>query len=233
MTFPVSGTATESKLAAANTTFTINFEQNTGDRVVIAIILPPSPGAQALATISDSFVDVTAHNELLHIIEKVLDGSEGGSVTVTFASSTKACAIAQNYDAGTFDPLASVELSVIATGTEGTDGTTPDSDNLSPSWGALDTGWGSCFQQNGEQVDNDAWATAPTDFTNLSSTTSDTGGASTSNCQGAMALRDLNTAALNPSNFTSLQDRSWKAFTFGIKPLVAAVAVPKPSMVSD
>ncbi len=218
MAFPTTPAVTESAITTNGTTLTVAFTQTTGDRVVVIIALNAGTGAETIS-LSDSFVNLTNHSNITHIIYKDLDGSEGGNVVVTVPTSRKFCAIAYNIAAGTFDTGQAPVFSTVATNINGT----PDSSSLSPSWGSADNLWISAFNLEAEEADDDTWTTgAPTSYTDLAQTTTSTGAGSGTNACLASAERANATGTEDPSNFTTVQtDRQWTAYTIAIKPAAA------------
>ena len=221
MAFPTINAITESAITVAGTSGTINFADNAGDRVVIFISFN-TDAAQDIDSLSDDFVDLTETTNNFHIVYKDLDGSEGGTLAIGYSLSGKFSAIAINYDAGTFDPGTPPEFSTLTTAAGGSGGQNPNSGELVPSWGADDTGWISAFHQDGEELDDDTWCTAaPTDFEDLTQTSTGTAGGSSTNGQCGAATQFVNASSLNPAAFTCVQDRGWEAYTVGIRPTTA------------
>lgn len=205
---------TESALTSAGTSFTVNFTQTTGDLVIACIALATS----TTITVGDSFTNWTNANTNLHLIYKVLDGSEGGTVVVTIGASTKAAATAYNIQnfSGTPEPTTP---GAAVTGAD----TTPDPPNLTPSGGSQDYLWIACFRQAGEEADDDTWCTAaPTNFTNLLQKTSGVGGAAASNCSVGSAEFTSTASSLDPGTFTVAQSLAWSARTIAVNPSGAA-----------
>lgn len=221
MTFPAVGARLEGSLTTAGTTVTPTFTQNTGDRVIIKISLN-TDAAQALSSVGDSFTDLTATNNNFHIIYKDLDGSEGGDVAVSLGAAARAAWVSYNITAGTFDPTKPPELSTLVALAGGAGGNAPNSGDLAPSWGALDTLWFTSFHQDGEELDDDTWVTGtPSGFTNLLQKSCGTAGGSSSNCQMASMEQELNASSLNPDAFATAQDRGNECYTLAIAPAAA------------
>lgn len=211
MAAPTVAARAEYALTSAGTTATPTFTQTTGDRVVIFLSLALS------GTISpgDGFTDLTNTSAQFHIIYKDLDGSEGGNVAITIPSG-RACALAYNLTAGTFDPAQAPEFSTVATGTS----SAPDSDSLIPTGGAKDYLWLSAFHQDGEEADDDTWvSSAPGAFSNLIQKTTGTAQGASSNSSIAAAERVLNQSNLNPGAFATAQSLAWLAYTVAIHPV--------------
>jgi len=199
---------------ASSTTHSITFTQTTGDLVVIFLNFDVT--ARTLSTVGDSFTDLTATSARFHILTKVLDGSEGGSMDVTIAVASKSAWLAYNIQ-GHASATAPV-FSTVATGTS----TAPDSATLSPSGGSADYLWISAFSQAGEEADDDTWCSAapstPGTFTGLVQKTTGTTGAVTINGSVAAAQYAATAATVDPGAFTVAQSLAWRAYTVAVYP---------------
>jgi len=217
MASPTVAARTEYALTTAGTTATPTFTQTTDDLVVIFLSVSSSNNA---ITPGDGFTELDANFVNLHVIYKVLDGSEGGNVAITITLS-KACALAYNiqgHDTG--------QAPEIAAQTLGTD-TTPDPGTVTPTGGAKDYLWLAGFEQDGEEADDDTWCTAaPTNFTNLIQKTTGVGGAATSNSSIAAADFASNAASMNPATFTTAQSKAWNARTVAVHPAAPVDSIP-------
>jgi hypothetical protein len=211
MAYPTINARTETSLGAG-TTLTINFTQTTGDLVVIFLGLNDT--AQSLSSVGDSFTNLTNTSATFHVLYKVLTGSEGGNMAVTVGSSTKGAAIAYNISANTFASIAPA-ISTVATGTS----TAPNATSCAPTGGAKDYLWITAFRQNGEEADDDTWVTGtPTNFGNLTQTTSGTASLASSNGSIASADYTTNASSLDAAAFTTAQSLAWRAYTVAIYP---------------
>jgi len=198
---------------ASSTTHTITFTQTTGDRVVIFLNFDST--ARTLSTVGDSFTDLTATSARFHILTKVLDGSEGGTMDVTIAVASKSAWLAYNITTGTH---ASGTAPVFSTVTIGTS-TAPDSGSLSPTGGSKKYLWLSALGQAGEEADDDTWVTGwPTNFSNGKQKTTGTLGAVTVNGSVAACEYASETATVDPAAFTVAQSLAWRAYTVAIYP---------------
>lgn len=221
MAFPTVAARTESALTTAGTTWTPTFTQATGNLVIIMFSLNAA-AAQALSSVGDSFVNLTNRTGNAHVVYKVLDGSEGGNVAITVASNAKFCGAIWQIAAGTFDPAQAPEIAAVATQGEGAGGNAPNSGTITAPWGSDDNLFISFFHQNGEELDDDTWCTsAPTNYGNLTQSTTGTAGGSTTNSQLAAADRFLAAATDDPGAFATAQDRATQCFTLVIKPVSA------------
>lgn len=213
MAFPSVVARTEYALTTADTVMTPTFTQTTGDLVVIFLA---RNSAQTLGDIGDGFrslVPATAHR--IHVIYKVLDGTEGGNVSVSYLTSSKGCAIAYNIQG--HDAVYAPAISGISTGTS----TTPNPATATPLAGSVDYLWLAGFAQAGEEADDDTWCTAaPSSFTNLVQKTTGIAGTASTNASLACAERQLNASSLDPGTFTTVQSLSWSAYTVAIYPYV-------------
>jgi hypothetical protein len=210
--FPSVSARTETALTSAGTSFTINFTQTTGHRVVIFLVLTTG----VVVTWGDSFSEIGGASGLLHVAAKVLDGSEGGNVVASLSASTKAAAIAYNitdHDSGT-DPFVNSPANSL------------DPEPCTPTGGPLDFLFLACCSSSQiEQADDDTWAnTAPTNYGNLVQKTSGTGGAASTNCMLAAADRQVNTTTENPNAFTTDANSNPRSFVVAVYPTAAAAA---------
>jgi len=201
---------------ASSTTHSITFTQTTGDRVVIFLAFDAT--ARTLSTVGDSFTNLTNTSATFHILTKVLDGSEGGTMDVTIAVASKSAWLAYNITTGTHASGTAPVFSTVATGTS----TAPNSATLSPSGGSAKYLWLSAFDQRGEEADDDTWTSAapstPGTFTGLVQKTTGTSGAVTVNGSVAAAQYAAETATVDPGAFTVAQSLAWRAYTVAIYP---------------
>lgn len=213
MAFPTVVTRTEFATTAASDP-SIPFSQVTDQLVVITLgFVSPSQTISLPA----GWTNQTNHNGLIHVFWKVLDGSEGGSVTVTLSTDKKVTAFAYNINGYDPDAATPVEVSAPDFG----ESATPDSPNLNPSGGALDFLWLTTFVMNNtNQTDDDSWGgTQPTNYSSVLLKTTGTAGGSFVNVASGSAERLLNATSENPIGWaTDLAAELWSALTIAVFP---------------
>ncbi len=204
---------TETPITTSATSLTITFTQTSGNLVVIFLGLNDT--AQALSTVGDSFTNLTNTNATFHILYKKLDGSEGGDVIVTVATTTRAAAIAYNIQ-GAEDPgTQAPEFSTVATGTS----LTPDPGSITPTGGTKDYLFLASFRQNGEEANDDTWCnTGPTNYTNLTATTAGIAGGANLNGSVCSAEFQATVSTEDPGTFNVDQSLAWRAYTVAVHP---------------
>lgn len=142
------------------------------------------------------------------VFVKKASGSEGSTQTVTTAAANQIVALVTKID-NWYEDLAGIEINFASVTTN-----TPNSGNLTPSWGALDTLWITGF---GGSVTN-AFSAAPTNYSDYSSDQS------SYVCHGA--FRELNASSENPGAFTgTISSQENIAVTIAVRP---AILYPTP-----
>ncbi len=201
---------TESAQTSNVTAHTVNFTQTTGDLVVIFFACH----ASRTLTLGDGFTNWTNITNTFHVIYKILDGSEGGDVTITTDTSCKSASVAYNIQGSLGGGLA---ISTVATGTS----TAPNATSVAPGWGATfrNTLFITAFHQAGEEADDDTWCTVPGGgYGNLAQKTTGTAGTATTNCQMASAHRLASVVSEDAGAFTTAQSLAWRAYTIAVQP---------------
>lgn len=140
---------------------------------------------------------------------RIADGTEDG-VTVDFVTAGAVKAVAHVYRHSAWHGTTPPEVGIAATGSS----TTPDSPNLIPSWGAVDTGW---LALTGTGAGNPTVSAYPTSYTNGND---DAAGGASSSAIGS-ARRELNAASDDPAVFTLSASAVWVAQTLAIRPAAA------------
>lgn len=202
------------------TTVDVTFTQTTGDQVVFYVATTASKDV----TVSDSFTRLSPTGSATsHVYAKILDGSEGGTCTVSWTTSTRVLWLSWNIQG--HSTTQAPEVSTIASGTD----TTPNPGTVTPTGGAKDYLWIAAFQQNGEEADDDTWCTAaPTSFGNLVQKTTGAAGLANTNRSGAAANFASNAASMDPATFTVAQSLPWTAYTVAVHPAAAGAAANPP-----
>jgi hypothetical protein len=153
------------------------------------------------------------NNGSVSIRYRVVDGSEGSSVTVSLNAAQQAVAwpwqiSGQHTDA----PVASARINY-------TGSITPDPPNLTPSWGAEDDLWIAGFAHGGTSGGVTGY---PTSYADNQEALAATG---TTVVEGAIATRNLNATSDDPGTFSVTTSRQGVAFTLAIRPAAAVAAV--------
>lgn len=207
MAFPTVANRTGAATTSAATTLVVPFTQTTGDFVIIFI----ANDTTTISTISDGFSQITDNTGATRIIYKAsLAGTEGGDCTITFSGSCKSCATSYNIQgAATTTP----EFSTVVTGTS----TSPDPGTLTPSGGSKDYLWFSFVGLGGEDVAAPI-SSAPTNFTNLTTRSTGTGGSIATNSSLGTAEYASTASSMNPGTFSLSTTRDWRAYTVCVFP---------------
>ena len=137
---------------------------------------------------------------------KQASGSEGATLNVAVRDSTTRRAAAQVYRITGWN---SVEFPTFVMGVT----STPNPPNVTASWGVADNLF---LALGGAADDDESWTSAPSNYTNLTSTLSG-GGTNNSACTGS-ARRELAAASDNPGTFTLSGVERWAVTTCVIEP---------------
>lgn len=228
MASPTIASRTESNLTTAGASFPISFVQTTGDFV---LILASSPAAQWSMGGVEGFTQLhaTVQTPALTAAYKILDGSEGGSISAaSVGGNQKGAALAYNIQG--FDTVQMPEVSADNNG----DSVAPQPNAVTPTGGAKDYLWIACFVTEGEEADDDTWCNSgPSGFGNLIQKTSGIGGAASTNCTIAAADLASNAASMDPAQFNIDVALAWRTLTIAVHPAAPAVEkMPIPHRVT-
>lgn len=214
MAFPVVESLTATPLDGDATQHLIAMPAavNAGD---LLIVIFSNDGAATVATpadwnLLDSAVQGTTNR--LSNYYKIAVGNEGGT-TVDFVTSATEEAVAHVYRISGWHGTTPPEVGTAATGNN----TTPDSPQLTPSWGAEDTLWLAAYGADA----TDTTSAYPTSFTDGQTDSTPAPGS----CTVASARRDFNGTVLNPPVFTMAPSEQWVAQTFAIRPSAGVATV--------
>jgi len=232
MAFPaVSGTPAEGAVTSAGTSHAVTFTQTTGHLVVIVIATAVTVEVVSTDEVFTNLFPTVGNTHRLHIFYRYLTGSEGGTHTFTTAS-TKSAWISFNITGA--DTVLTPMVGTVATATSNA----PDSPSLSPTGGSKDYLWIACFQQNGEEDDDNTWQNNTPTGTGGGSyspalgyqKTTGIASAATTNTQVCAAYRQYTGATEDPSAWSTDQSLAWRAQTIAIYPetliTISAQSIP-------
>jgi hypothetical protein len=224
MAFPVvQGTPAETAVSTASNTHNINLPASIAAGELLLIIT--AKGTPAVTTTFNSLAgwdEVIDENVSLGmtIWARTADGTEGATVTMTSAGTAiRSASIAYRISGAETVATQMPELSTVATGSS----VNPNATTCTPTGGAKDYLWISCFNRSGEEADDDTWVTAapstPAAFSNLLQKACGVAG---TNLAGMVAAAQLasNAASLDAGAFTCATG-AWRAFTIAIHPASA------------
>lgn len=153
------------------------------------------------------------------------DGSEGTTFNVTASASEKWAAIVYSLS-GAENPSTQAPEATTVDGSSAT--LNPDPPSITPTGGSKDYLFIACAHQNGEEIDDDTWATAsPTNYTPNPprQKTSGDAGATSTNVSLATAERALTASSEDPGTFTFTQSLQWVGATVAVHPGSAVTPV--------
>jgi hypothetical protein len=142
-------------------------------------------------------------------------GTLGASTTFTASAVTRTASIAYLISGAADPAVRAPQIGTTATGSS----TTPNPPTTTPTGGAKDYLWIACTTRDGEEADDDTWATAsPTSFLPNPPLQKACGIAGT-NLGGIVAAASFgsNTASMDPATFT-IATGAWRAQTIAVHP---------------
>ncbi len=169
------------------------------------LLITVTVSASAIATVPGGWTfkgGAVRNNVFVNIYGRVSDGAEPGSYTWITTSNGRSAAQVHRLSnwGGTLDDY---EISASTNGFS----TNPNSNSLSPSWGAENTTWITTFGQDEDRTISGT----PTNYGNTAQQT-------TSTRSVGSARRDFNTDPEDPGAFTIIATENWVAYTIGISP---------------
>lgn len=228
MASPSSVSRTETEVATASASWTVNLDPNLASGDLLIIVLREAVGfATTWPAGYDNFLsDGTntwhdfgpdAGDDIVTVIARDCDGAEASSITVTLSSAGKGCAVAYRISGAT--PYATQAPDLLsATGNDAN----PDCPSESVTGGPKDILALALDTHQGEQT---ATVTYPTNYVNTGQATSGTAGTTPTNCQ--INYCDLQVTAAsseNPSAFTISGANNWIALTILVQEPAGAAA---------
>lgn len=217
MAFPAVSTASETSVSTAADPHTVNRPAGVAGRLVVVLGATPTTQVAAWPAGYTQFVNIGGAGYRIIAAYHYDDGTEGSTISVDMAASTKAAWLALSL-AGAQNP-ATQPPEAVEGSTQITANYNPPA--LTPTGGAKDYLWIACLAQAGEEADDDTWCTAgPTNYLPATprQVTSGTGGAASSNASLAEANRQLNAASEDPGTFTAAQSLSTIGATIAVHP---------------
>jgi hypothetical protein len=218
-TFPtVTATAITTGLTPDATSQTINIPTcASGDLLVVITGARSAANSVTWPAGYEELFDTNASTGLLSAAYKVSNGSEGSTISVTYAVSNSPGAVA--YCITGQHASTPIEAATAATNTTGTSAN-PDPPSFSPSWGSgEDTLW-IALEGHAGSTDTTAF---PTNYGSNQLEAHANAGAATRG-SAAAATRESATSPENPSSFTLASGVVWVANTIAIRPASAAAA---------
>jgi hypothetical protein len=199
-----------------STTPTINYPGTivAGDLIVIFLATDGNPDSSGWPAGFTTPVKRSAASNAaaLHIVQKVADGTESGSFTITLSANE-----ATGHRAFALSGVDIATGIVVSTGATGTNAN-PNPDSLTSGFGAVDTLW---FVAEANDGADDATG-APTNYGNL---TTDGGTSDASACNCGTARRELNASSEDPGTFTLQGSEEWAAVTVAVPPAGAPASL--------
>lgn len=219
MAFPVYESVIDTDFSASATSMPVNMPAtvNAGD-LLIALVEVRNAGTWTKPT---GWSDISTLSQggggsvgKLNGFYKIADGTEDSTTpTWTASVSTTGAWVTIRVSSwhGTTPPEAT---------TASGDATNANPPSLTPSWGAEDTLW-LAIAANSATGDTTGFTAAPTNYSNLHSNGTSTGG---STCNVASSTRGLNATSDDPGTFTPSSNRFWASATIGIRPAPSGIA---------
>lgn len=219
----VQGTPAETAVSTADTAHVINLPASiVSGELLLLVTAKGTPATTTLFNALAGWTEVIDENVSLGMTIWARDatGTEGATVTMTSAANCRSASVAYRISGAA--PVSRLpELSTVATGSS----TTPDATTCTPTGGAKDYLWVSCFNRDGEEADDDTWVTAaPATPSAFGSLLQKACGIAGNNLAGMVATATLasNAASLDAGAFTCATG-AWRAFTIAVHPAPPAV----------
>ncbi len=217
MASPVDAARNTSATTSAGTSHTINVgSPAAGTLLIVWIRFAVVAGTVTFTGYTPlvSQVSDDAADDENSIYYRWADGTEGASNSMTTGNSTKMAAICWQVT-GASNPATQVpELSTVAVGT--TTANTCNATTVTPTGGSKDYLFLALGGMDGE---GGTFTAAPTNYTNITTITSGTGGLPATNCVVGGASRQLTAASDDPGAFThGAAAAGWTAYAMAIHP---------------
>lgn len=224
MASPVDSARQGTNITTAGTSHAINVGSPTaGTLLIVFVRFAAAPGTVTFTGYNLLVSDTSdAADDTTSIYYRWADGAEGATDTLTTGNSVKLCAICWEIT-GAEDPSNQLpQVSSVAVGT--TTANTANPNVVTPSGGSRDYLFLALAAQDGEVG---AYTAAPTNYSNLATANSGTGGAASTNVIMGGASRALTAASDDPGAFThGAATTGWTAWTVVIHPTGFPPAAP-------
>jgi hypothetical protein len=220
MASPVVQTVAESTTSTAGTNHVVTLPASiaAGDLIVICMNIGSTGATLNAHADYTELLDESAANGLKILYRKAV-GGESNPTLVTSAS-TRSAEITFRIS-GAADPATQApQIGSTATGST----VNPDPPSITPTGGSKDYLFIALFSQNGEEADDDTWATAsPTGYT-PNPPYQKTGGVAGTNLGGIIAAcaKAATATSEDPGTFTKDGTNTWRAQTIAIHPAATA-----------
>ena len=226
MAAPTSVSRTETEVATASSSWTVNLDPAlaAGDLLIICMRVAgaetstwPAGFDNFIVAGATTFHDIVldTSDDTITIIARDCDGTEASSITVTLGTTNKGCAVAYRISGGE-SYATRVPNTNWASGTDAN----PDPPLRNVSSGTKDILALALDTHVGEQTTT---VTYPTNYVNTGQVTSGVGGATATNCQINYCDRQVTAAASeDPSAFTISGAQPWAALTILVEAAAAA-----------
>lgn len=218
----VVGTPTETAISTASTSHVVNLPSGAAGNMFLALLSKGSAGTTPSVNALTGWTELLDEAIVLGLYAavKVCDGTEGATTTFTLSSATRGAWIVYEISGQAATATQLPEIGTTATGSS----TTPNPPSRSVTNGPKDILAIAFAGRNGEEADDDTWATAapttPVTFTGL---TQKACGVAGTNLAGILcsASATANTATMDPGTFT-IATGAWRANTIVIHPAPTA-----------
>jgi hypothetical protein len=220
--FPAVETTAETAVSTAGTNHAITLPASIAAGDLLLIFLDKGNTAATINSHADwtELLDENFGNGL-YIAYRWATGSDSNPTLVSSAS-TRSATIAYRISGAENPATSPPQVGTTATGS----GTAPDPPSLTAGGGTVkDYLWIACFGRDGEEADDDTWATGPpSGYTGLLQKACGVAG---TNLGGmiATAHRQLNAAVENPTAF-AVATGGWRANTVAVHPAAAPTSAP-------
>lgn len=216
MAFPSDSARQGTNITTASTSHNINVGSPvSGTLLIVFVRFAAAPGTVTFTGYTSLVSDTSdASDDTTQVFYRLANGEEGATDTLTTGNSVKLGAIAYEITGAEHPPIQPPQVSSAVIGT--TTANTCNSGSVSPTGGAKDYLW---LTLGGGDQEVGAFTAAPTNYANLATANSGTGGTAATNVIMGGASRQLNAASEDPGAFThAAMITGWTGFTVAIHP---------------
>lgn len=217
MAAPVDSARQGTNITTAGTSHAINVGSPvSGTLLVVFVRFAGAPGTVTFTGYTQIASDTSdASDDQTMVFVRKADGAEGATDTLTTGNSVKLAAMAYEVTGAEDPTLNAPAISTVAIGTTAANTANPQS--VAPIGAPQDTLYLALAAGDGEVG---AYTAAPTNYSNLATANSGTGGAAASNCFLGTASRQLSASSSDdPGVFThGGHNAGWTAFALAIRP---------------